>query len=132
MTDAVPALVAGIGCRAMATQDHVLAALDAALAVAGRGRDAVRTLAVADFRADVPGVRDAATALALPLATVGPAALDAAASRALTGAPLAARRPLSSSPAEAAALAVAGPAARLLGPRVAVGPATCALAEAGA
>jgi cobalt-precorrin 5A hydrolase len=30
---------------------------------------------------------------------------------------------------EAAALAGAGPAARLLGPRVAVGPVTCALAE---
>ena len=33
--------------------------------------------------------------------------------------------------AEAAALAAAGPASRLLGPRVAVGPATCALAITG-
>ena len=32
---------------------------------------------------------------------------------------------------EAAALAAAGPGARLLGPRVAVGPATCALAVTG-
>jgi len=31
--------------------------------------------------------------------------------------------------AEAAALAAAGPTARLIAPRVAVGPATCALAE---
>jgi cobalt-precorrin 5A hydrolase len=33
--------------------------------------------------------------------------------------------------AEAAALAAAGPASRLLGSRVAVGPATCALAVSG-
>jgi cobalt-precorrin 5A hydrolase len=33
--------------------------------------------------------------------------------------------------AEAAALAAGGPTARLLGARVAVGPATCALAESG-
>jgi cobalt-precorrin 5A hydrolase len=34
--------------------------------------------------------------------------------------------------AEAAALAAGGPAARLLVPRIAVGPATCALATSGA
>jgi cobalt-precorrin 5A hydrolase len=34
--------------------------------------------------------------------------------------------------AEAAALAAAGPAARLLGPRLVVGAATCALAASGA
>jgi cobalt-precorrin 5A hydrolase len=34
--------------------------------------------------------------------------------------------------AEAAALAAAGPAARLIVARIAVGPATCALADAGA
>jgi cobalt-precorrin 5A hydrolase len=41
---------------------------------------------------------------------------------ALTGVP---------SVAEAAALAAAGPASRLVGPRVAIGPATCALAVSG-
>jgi cobalt-precorrin 5A hydrolase len=33
--------------------------------------------------------------------------------------------------AEAAALAAGGPAARLIAPRIAVGPATCALADTG-
>jgi cobalt-precorrin 5A hydrolase len=42
--------------------------------------------------------------------------------RALTGVP---------SLSEAAALAAAGPSARLLAPRIAVGPATCALAITG-
>jgi len=48
----------------------------------------------------------------------------------LTPSPAAAKRlGLPVSPAEAAALAAAGPGARLLGPRTVAGPAVCALAE---
>lgn len=126
----VPALVAGLGCTAAATPAQILAALDAALAAAGRPRDALRALATPDHRAGLPGLGTAAAILSLPLTAVPPADRDAAAPRTLSPAPAAARRPMTASPAEAAALAAAGPGARLLGPRIAHGPVTVALAEA--
>jgi cobalt-precorrin 5A hydrolase len=127
---AARSLFAGLGCTAAAAPAEILAALDAALAAAGRSRDDLRALSTPDFRAVLPGVVAATKTLGLPLTGIDSAALDATAARTLSPAPAAARRPMTASPAEAAALAAAGPGARLLGPRLAHGPVTVALAEA--
>ena len=119
-------MVAGIGCRAKVAADAVIAAIDAALATCGSDRSALRALAVVPQKSGEGGIEDAARALGLPLIVAEEGALArvqtltvSAKSRAATG---------TGSAAEAAALAVAGEQARLLGPRVAVGAVTCALA----
>ncbi len=85
-------------------------------------------IAVPEFKGGEQGVASAAAALGVPLIFVGKAELEAAGSRTQTSS----KRVLSltgvPSVAEAAALAVGGPAARLLVPRTIVGIATCALA----
>jgi cobalt-precorrin 5A hydrolase len=95
--------------------------LDQAMMVAGVGCKAGASA----------GEIEAAIAEALARAGLSQHDLEAAGARvvtrsarvqALTGVP---------SVAEAAALAAAGPASRLIGPRIAVGPATCALAVVG-
>ncbi len=120
-------LVAGIGCRRDAPAEQVEAALNAALRAAGRDATELSVLATLDAKAGEPGVVETARRLGLRIAAVAQrdaaaqAVLsDSAASRAATGL---------GSVAEAAALAAAGPGARLLGPRQASGAATCALAE---
>ena len=65
------------------------------------------------------------------LVFVPQADLEAAASRILTHSERVLAATGVPSLSEAAALAAAGPGARLLAPRVAVGPATCALAVTG-
>jgi len=116
--------VAGIGCRRGVDAAEVLAAVTAARAAhAVAGLDALATV-----KRDEPALAEAAERLALPLLIVA-AGDDArlltqsAASRAVTG---------TGSASEAAALAAAGPGARLLGPRLAVGRVTCAIATRGA
>ena len=85
-------------------------------------------VAAPEFKGGEEGVASAAAALGVPLIFVGKAELEAAGSRTQTSS----KRVLSltgvPSVAEAAALAVGGPAARLLVPRTIVGIATCALA----
>ena len=116
-------LVAGIGCRRGAAPEAILAAV--ALALRQAGREDVTLLATIAAKRDEPGIAAAAAALAVPLeivedAAAQPTLTESAASRAATGL---------GSVAEAAALAAAGPGARLLAPRIATGGATCALAE---
>jgi cobalt-precorrin 5A hydrolase len=124
-------IVAGIGCRRGASAAAIAAAIDAALARARLGKDAVGMIAAPATKGEEPGIAATASALGLPLVLVPRSDLETASSRtvtrservnALTGVP---------SIAEAAALAAAGPSARLLVPRIATGPATCALAETG-
>jgi cobalt-precorrin 5A hydrolase len=121
-------IVAGIGCRKGATVDEVEAAIEAALKAAGRAPEALSLIATSDGKGGEPGIVAASLARGVPLVLVGPADLEAAGTRtqsssprvlALTGVP---------SVAEAAALAAAGPTARLLLPRIVVGPVTCAFA----
>lgn len=119
-------IAAGIGCRQAAPASDVVAAVRAAEARAGV---MASVLAVPVFRAMLPGVADAAAALALDLRVVDAAAMDAVQDRCLTRSAVALRETGFAAVAEAAALAGAGPGARLLGPRLAVGQATCALAE---
>lgn len=122
-------IVAGIGCRKGTSAAEVRAALARALDDSGLGPDALTLLATSAAKLGEAGIREAADALGLALKGVEQPALEAAAARVetrsarvqiLTGVP---------SVAEAAALAAAGPLARLICRRVAVGPATCALAE---
>jgi cobalamin biosynthesis protein CbiG len=125
------AMIAGVGCKAGASAGEIEAAIAAALAGAGHPAAMLTALATSFAKRGEPGIAAAATARGLELILVPQHDLAAASARvvtrservlALTGLP---------SIAEAAALAAAGPASRLLGPRVAVGPATCALAIAG-
>jgi cobalt-precorrin 5A hydrolase len=124
-------IVAGVGCRKGAQAADIEAVITAAFVHSGIAISRLRLIATSAVKGGEPGIVAAATAIGVPLVLIPKHDLEAAGARsatrserviALTGAP---------SVAEAAALAAGGPAARLLLPRIAVGPATCALAEAG-
>jgi cobalt-precorrin 5A hydrolase len=122
-------MVAGIGCRSGATAEQVESALVAALApVLSRGR-ALSLIATPAAKGHEPGIVAAAAFRGIPVVLISQAELEAANPRTLThsGRSMAAMNV--HSVAEAAALAGGGPTARLLGPRIAIGPVTCALAE---
>jgi cobalt-precorrin 5A hydrolase len=116
--------VAGLGFRAAATE----AALLDALAKAG-GAEGLTALATAADKVHHPAPRALAARLGLPLHAVPLAAIAAAPATAAAPAPA---RYGGKSLAEAAALAAAGPQARLVARRArsADGLATAALAEA--
>jgi cobalt-precorrin 5A hydrolase len=122
-------IVAGIGCRRGASSADVRAAIAAALARAGLAEDALAMIATPAAKGGEPGIASAASALAVPLVLVPQADLEAAGARTTTHSERVVALWNVPSLAEAAALAAGGPTARLLAPRVAVGPATCALAE---
>jgi cobalt-precorrin 5A hydrolase len=124
-------IVAGVGCKAGAAAGEIEAAIAAALARAGLSAATLTTLATSFAKSDEPGIAAAATARGLKLVVVPQRELEAADARVVTRSERVLALAGVSSVAEAAALAAAGPASRLLGPRVAVGPATCALAVSG-
>jgi cobalt-precorrin 5A hydrolase len=125
-------IVAGVGCKRGAPAPDIEAAICAALERAGvdaHALDCIATIAAKD--AEI-GIATVAAKLGVTVVLVPDADLQMAGARtetrservlALTGVP---------SVAEAAALAAAGPAARLLGPRLVMGAATCALATSSA
>ncbi len=116
-------IVAGFGFRAGAG----VASLRAALALAQEGHPPVDVLATAADKADQ--LRSFADTLGLPLVAVDAQALEEAETVTLSLASLAARR--TGSVAEGAAMAAAGPGARLLTTRH-ISPdrmATCAIAQ---
>jgi cobalt-precorrin 5A hydrolase len=124
-------IVAGIGCRRGTSADQIEAVISAALTQAGLERQQLVMIATAALKGGERGIMDAAAACGVPLVLVPQEDLAAAGARtvsfservvAIAGVP---------SVAEAAALAAAGAAARLIGSRIAVGPATCALAQIG-
>lgn len=116
-------IVAGLGFRSAAAA----ASLRDALARAGDGE--VAALATAADKAGAAAIVDLAAELGLPVIAVAPA--DLAAQPVATRSPRVAALRGTGSVAEAAALAAAGPGARLLGPRAVSGDgmATAALAE---
>jgi cobalt-precorrin 5A hydrolase len=124
-------IVAGIGCRKGASANEIGAAINAALSRAGLARDALDIIATPAMKGGEPGIAAAATSLGLPLVLVPQADLEAAGARTATRSARVVALAGVPSVAEAAALAAGGPDARLLAPRTAVGPATCALAESG-
>jgi len=102
------------------------------LAHAGIETADLTAIATGSAKAAEPGIAATAAALGLAIMPIAEAELKAAGARvqtrsdrvlALTGVP---------SLAEAAALAAAGPASRLIASRLVVGAATCALARSGA
>ena len=116
-------IVAGFGFR----KDASLSSLRAALIAAQRGVPPITHLATVQDK--VSGLAPLAEALRLPLIAVGTEALASAPTHTRSGASLRGRG--TGSVAEAAALVVAGPGARLLRARH-ISPdrmATCAIAE---
>jgi cobalt-precorrin 5A hydrolase len=125
-------IVAGVGCRRGAPAPDIEAAIRAALERAGVGAHALDCIATIAAKENEAGIAAAAAKLGVTVVLVPDTDLQAAGKRtetrsermlALTGVP---------SVAEAAALAVAGPAARLISPRLVIGAAACALAASGA
>ncbi len=125
-------IVAGVGCRRGASAPDIESAIRAALARAGIAADALGAVATSAEKSAETGIKAAAERLGVAVVVVPAAELKAASVRgatrservlALMGVP---------SVAEAAALAAAGPLARLISPRLVVGAATCALAASGA
>jgi cobalamin biosynthesis protein CbiG len=125
-------IVAGIGCRRGAAAADIEAAIRAALARAGISAAELKSIATSTAKDAETGIATAASKFGVAITLVPDAELKAAATRvttrsdrvlALTGVP---------SLAEAAALAAAGPASRLIASRLVVGAATCALASSGA
>jgi cobalt-precorrin 5A hydrolase len=124
-------MIAGIGCKAGASAGEIEAAITAALACAGLSTDKLTALATSPAKSDEPGIAAAARAHGLAFVVVAQRDLEAAGERVMTRSARVLTLTGVPSVAEAAALAAAGPASRLIGPRVAVGSATCALAVAG-
>jgi cobalt-precorrin 5A hydrolase len=148
-------IVLGVGCRTGVSAEAVLAILrDAALDVvpgldpgtypSGRPDDLVAPqrvgprakpagdhewfLAVPDFRRAEPGIGEAAATLGLAILWIARDALKGEQGRCVTRSARAEAAVGLSCVAEAAALAGAGPGARLLLPRIARGGVTCAVA----
>lgn len=121
-------MVAGIGCRSGVTAEQVEAALTAALrenALHGRSLTLIATPAA---KSGEPALLAVARARGIPLTSISQADLEAANPRTLTRSERSMAAMHVHSVAEAAALASGGSHSQLLGPRVAVGPVTCALA----
>jgi cobalt-precorrin 5A hydrolase len=121
-------IVAGVGCRQGASAAAIETVIAAALERAGLTPQGLDVLATAAFKGDEPGIATAAAARGVPLILVSQADLEIAAGRA-THSRRVAELVGVGSVAEAAALAAAGPAGRLMVARIAIGPATCALAS---
>ena len=121
-------IVAGVGCRRGAPASDVDAAIRAALDRAGVAASALDAIATTAAKQNEAAITATAAKLGVGLVLVSDRDLQAAGPRvatrsarvlALAGVP---------SVAEAAALAAAGPASRLIALRLVVGAATCALA----
>jgi cobalt-precorrin 5A hydrolase len=124
-------IVAGIGCRRGTPAAAIAAVIDAALARAGVAKDALDIIAAPAAKGDEPGLTATASALGVTLVLVPSSELETAGERAVTRSQRVLALMGVPSVAEAAALAAAGATARLLVSRIAIGPATCALATTG-
>ncbi len=122
-------IVAGIGCKRGAGAGDIEAAIRAALSNTGIAAGDLTAIATGSAKAAEAGIVAAAAKFGLSVVPIPDIELKTAGARvttrsdrvlALTGVP---------SLAEAAALAAAGAASRLISPRLVVGAATCALAR---
>jgi cobalt-precorrin 5A hydrolase len=126
-------IVAGVGCRKGVRAADIEAAIMAAFDRAGVATSELRLIATSAAKGGEPGIVAAASTIGVPLALIPLGDLAAAGIRATTRSERVMALAGVPSVAEAAALAAGGPDARLIVARIAVGPATCALAatEAG-
>ena len=118
-------IVAGFGCRVGATSAEFVAVLHAAEAACASRADAI---AAPEFKRAEAGITQASTQLGLDLHWINEADLRAMAHLCPTQSEAALRETGHASVAEAAALAAAGPGAKLIQPRIAHPTATCAMA----
>jgi cobalt-precorrin 5A hydrolase len=123
-------IVAGVGCRRGAPAVDIETAIRSALARAGIPADALNAVATVAAKGAEAGIKAAAEKLGVAVVIVPEAELQAASERAATRSERVLALMGVPSVAEAAALAAAGPSARLLSPRLVIGTATCALAAA--
>lgn len=122
-------IAAGIGCRKGISAVQVEAALQAALQRHSLADGRLGLIAAPSAKGTEAGLLAAAAARGVHLQWIPQPLLEAANPRTLTRSARSMAAMNVHSVAEAAALAAAGPSARLLARRVAVGPVTCALAE---
>jgi cobalt-precorrin 5A hydrolase len=122
-------VVAGLGFKRGVQPAEVERALDLALQNLGSNTAAVTCLAVPSRKAAEPAPAFVAKARGMELKLVPQEELEAAASRTVSRSIHALKAMNVPSVAEAAALAAAGPHARLLVPKIATESVTCALAE---
>ena len=120
-------IAVGVGCRRGSSAVAILSLLRKTLAAVS---DADATLYTIDAKKDEDGMREAAATLGLPLVFLPRAALEHVAPQVRTQSPLVHKYFGLPSVSEAAALAGAGPGARLILARVAEGGVTCAVAMA--
>src|SRR5262245_15118794 len=124
-------IVAGVGCRKGVRAADIEAAIMAAFVRAGVAASKLRLIATSAAKGREPGIAAAASAIGVPLVVIPQGDLEAAGIRTITRSERVIALAGVPSVAEAAALAAGGPSARLIAPRIAVGPATCALADTG-
>jgi len=124
-------IVAGVGCRRGTPAAAIEAVIASALARAGLASHMLDAIAAPAAKKDEPGIVAAASTLGVALVLVAQPDLETAGSRVETFSKRVETLMGVGSVAEAAALAAGGPAACLLVPRIAIGPATCALARSG-
>ena len=124
-------IVAGVGCRSGVSAREVELAIAAALDRAGLAAASLGIIAASFAKRDEPGIAAAALERGVKFVVVAQAEFEAAGSRAVTRSERVLALTGVPSVSEAAALAAAGPTARLIGQRVAVGSVTCALATTG-
>ena len=124
-------IVAGIGARKNVTTNEVLAVLDDALATHDLPRTAISALASSITKSAEPGIAEAATQLGIACQGLSDELLRGADCDTATRSDASIAATGLASHSEAAALAAVGPGGSLLGPRVALGPVTCALARTG-
>lgn len=120
-------VIAGLGFRRGVLAEEIAALVREACRRSGR---AASILAAPAFKRDDNGLAQAAESLGLRLVSIEADALAAAQAGCPTSSERTQRAVGFGSVAEAAALAAAGPGARLLLPRIASARVTCALAEA--
>ena len=124
-------IVAGVGCRRGTAAQEIEAVLCAALARAGVSARDLNAIATGDVKRGERGIETVAAKLGVRLMLIPHGDLKAAGNRATTRSDRVLAFIGLPSLAEAAALAAAGPSARLIVSRLIVGAATCALAASG-
>jgi cobalt-precorrin 5A hydrolase len=121
-------IVAGVGCKRGAPASDIEAAIRAALSRADIAAGALDGIATIAAKSSEVGIQAVAKKLGLAVVLVSDADAQAAEPRTQTRSERVRALTGVSSVAEAAALAAAGPSARLISPRLVMGTATCALA----
>ncbi|QPC92364.1 cobalamin biosynthesis protein [Mesorhizobium sp. INR15] len=124
-------MVAGIGSRKGVSVEDVLAAIETTLEAHGLAMTALSALATVTLKQDEEAILAAGRALNLPVIVADEAALKSVSDETFSQSDLSQALAGTPSASEAAALAVAGKGATLLGPRTVLGAVTCAIAISG-